>query len=74
MRRQDEEGQDRKGYFQLNGFWEVEMKVIEFGGPKHFDPDSLLIFNKVPDFSLTLEIVATVCLHQTESAFLVHHI
>lgn len=50
------------------------MKVIELGGPKHFDPDSLLIFNKVPDFSLTLEIVATVCLRQTESAFSVHHI
>lgn len=74
MRRQDEEGQDRKGYFQLNGFWEVEMKVIELGGPKHFDPDSLLIFNKVPDFSLTLEMVATVCLQQTEAAFSAHHI
>lgn len=50
------------------------MKVIELGGPKHFDLDSLLIFNKVPDFSLTLEIVATACLQQPESAFAVHHI
>lgn len=50
------------------------MEVIELGGPKHFDPDSLLIFNKVPDFSLTLEMVATDCLQQTEAAFSVHHI